>query len=377
MALLKELTEGLIEDDKVVLQQLISTISNWKNDLKTPAQAAAGAKGERDRIFAHCYGLYDAHMKACNVLDFDDLILLPTLLLQRNEEVRERWQNKIRYLLVDEYQDTNTSQYELVKLLVGQRARFTVVGDDDQSIYSPARRAAAEPRCCSAGDFPALRVIKLEQNYRSSGRILKAANILIANNPHVFEKRLFSELGYGAELKVLSANNEDHEAERVAGELIAHHFINKTNYKDYAILYRGNHQSRVFEKMLMQNRIPYKISGGTSFFSRPEIKDLLAYLRVLTNPDDDSAFLRIVNTPKREIGPATLQKLGEWAMGRNKGLFTASFDMGLSQTLTGRGYESLTRFTHWLREIQQLAEREPVNAVRDLIRGIDYESSAV
>ncbi|MFS9540147.1 3'-5' exonuclease, partial [Klebsiella pneumoniae] len=189
-------------------------------------------------------------------------------------------------------------------------------------------------------DFPALQVIKLEQNYRSSGRILKAANILIANNPHVFEKRLFSELGYGAELKVLSANNEDHEAERVAGELIAHHFINKTNYKDYAILYRGNHQSRVFEKMLMQNRIPYKISGGTSFFSRPEIKDLLAYLRVLTNPDDDSAFLRIVNTPKREIGPATLQKLGEWAMGRNKGLFTASFDMGLSQTLTGRGYES-------------------------------------
>lgn len=220
-------------------------------------------------------------------------------------------------------------------------------------------------------------MIKLEQNYRSSGRILKAANILIANNPHVFEKRLFSELGYGAELKVLSANNEDHEAERVAGELIAHHFINKTNYKDYAILYRGNHQSRVFEKMLMQNRIPYKISGGTSFFSRPEIKDLLAYLRVLTNPDDDSAFLRIVNTPKREIGPATLQKLGEWAMGRNKGLFTASFDMGLSQTLTGRGYESLTRFTHWLREIQQLAEREPVNAVRDLIRGIDYESGCM
>ena len=372
MALLKELTEGLIEDDKVLLQQLISTISNWKNDLMTPAQAAAIAKGERDRIFAHCYGLYDAHMKACNVLDFDDLILLPTLLLQRNEEVRERWQNKIRYLLVDEYQDTNTSQYELVKLLVGQRARFTVVGDDDQSIYS-ARRASAKPVLLSK-DFPALQVIKLEQNYRSSGRILKAANILIANNPHVFEKRLFSELGYGTELKVLSANNEEHEAERVTGELIAHHFVNKTEYKDYAILYRGNHQSRVFEKMLMQNRIPYKISGGTSFFSRPEIKDLLAYLRVLTNPDDDSAFLRIVNTPKREIGPATLQKLGEWAMTRNKSLFTASFDMGLSQTLTGRGYDSLTRFTHWLGEVQRLAEREPVAAVRDLIHGIDYES---
>ena len=165
-----------------------------------------------------------------------------------------------------------------------------------------------------------------------------------------------------------------HEAERVTGELIAHHFVNKTQYKDYAILYRGNHQSRVFEKFLMQNRIPYKISGGTSFFSRPEIKDLLAYLRVLTNPDDDSAFLRIVNTPKREIGPATLKKLGEWAMTRNKSMFTASFDMGLSQTLSGRGYEALTRFTHWLAEIQRLAEREPIAAVRDLIHGMDYES---
>ena len=202
----------------------------------------------------------------------------------------------------------------------------------------------------------------------------KCANILIANNPHVFEKRLFSELGEGSELKVLSANNEDHEAERVAGELIAHHFINKTQYKDYAILYRGNHQSRVFEKLLMQNRIPYRISGGTSFFSRPEIKDLLAYLRVLTNPEDDSAFLRIVNTPRREIGPATLQKLGEWANLRNKSLFNASFDMGLEQTLSGRGLEHLQRFTHWLNEIVQLTEREPVNAVRDLIRGIDYES---
>ena len=292
---------------------------------------------------------------------------------QYGEEVRERWQNKIRYLLVDEYQDTNTSQYELVKLLVGSRARFTVVGDDDQSIYS-WRGARPQNLVLLSQDFPALKVIKLEQNYRSSGRILKAANILIANNPHVFEKRLFSELGYGTELKVLSANNEEHEAERVTGELIAHHFVNKTQYKDYAILYRGNHQSRVFEKFLMQNRIPYKISGGTSFFSRPEIKDLLAYLRVLTNPDDDSAFLRIVNTPKREIGPATLKKLGEWAMTRNKSMFTASFDMGLSQTLSGRGYEALTRFTHWLAEIQRLAEREPIAAVRDLIHGMDYES---
>lgn len=373
LALLKELTEKWLENDKTLVAQLISTISNWKNDLVDPQRAMGLARSEKDKLFAHCYGLYHDHMRACNVLDFDDLILLPTLLLQRNEEVRERWQNRIRYLLVDEYQDTNTSQYELVKLLVGNRARFTVVGDDDQSIYS-WRGARPQNLVLLKEDFPALQVIKLEQNYRSSERILKAANILIANNPHVFEKRLFSELGYGEELKVVTANNEDHEAERVVGELIAHHFVKKTNYGDYAILYRGNHQSRVFEKMLMQNRIPYKISGGTSFFSRPEIKDLLAYLRVLTNQEDDSAFLRIVNTPKREIGPATLQKLGEWANQRNKSLFHASFDLGLGQYLTGRGLESLQRFTHWMEDIIQMVEREPVAAVRDLIRGIDYES---
>ncbi|QWA11519.1 DNA helicase Rep [Sodalis ligni] len=372
-ALLKDLTEQWIDGDKDLLKQLASAIGNWKNDLLGPEQAEALARSERDKLFAHCYGLYDAHLRACNVLDFDDLILRPTLLLQRDAEARERWQNRLRYLLVDEYQDTNTSQYELVKMLVGARARFTVVGDDDQSIYS-WRGARPQNLALLQQDFPALQVIKLEQNYRSTERILKAANILIANNPHLYEKRLFSSLGYGEALKVITANNEDHEAERVVGELIAHHFIRKTRYGDYAILYRGNHQSRLFEKMLMQNRIPYRISGGTSFFARPEIKDLLSYLRVLTNPDDDSAFLRVVNTPRREIGPATLQKLGEWAATRQKSLYSASFDVGLSQTLTGRGLESLQQFTGWMAHIARLAESEPVPAVRDLVRGMEYES---
>ena len=218
LALLKELTEGLIEDDKVLLQQLISTISNWKNDLKTPSQAAASAIGERDRIFAHCYGLYDAHLKACNVLDFDDLILLPTLLLQRNEEVRERWQNKIRYLLVDEYQDTNTSQYELVKLLVGSRARFTVVGDDDQSIYS-WRGARPQNLVLLSQDFPALKVIKLEQNYRSTRNILNAANQVIANNTERKAKTLWTENEEGSKVHFRQFLNAYEEAEYVAGEI--------------------------------------------------------------------------------------------------------------------------------------------------------------
>lgn len=173
--------------------------------------------------------------------------------------MRERWKDQLDYLLVDEYLDTNTIQYQLVKRLAGDKACFTVVGDDDQSIYS---WQGANPQNLHLlnEDFPQLRVIKLEQNYRSSGRILNAANILIANNSH---------------------------------------------------LYLGNHQARIFEKILLQNRIPHKISGGDSFFSRPEIKDSLAYLRLLTNPDDDSAFLRIINTPKREIGAVTIQKLGK------------------------------------------------------------------
>ncbi|CDL85674.1 DNA helicase Rep [Xenorhabdus szentirmaii] len=373
MALLKDLTADLLEEDKDLLQKLISNISNWKNDLMSPEQVIRRARSAQEHQFAECYRRYDLQLSSCNVLDFDDLITKPTLLLMRDEEIRERWQNKLRYLLVDEYQDTNTSQYQLVKLLVGHRARFTVVGDDDQSIYS-WRGARPQNLILLKEDFPQLNVIKLEQNYRSSGRILKAANILIANNPHVFEKKLFSDLHYGDPLRVIEANNEDHEAERVIGELIAHHFINKTEYKDYAILYRGNHQSRIFEKMLMQNRIPYRISGGTSFFSRPEIKDLLSYLRVLTNPEDDSAFLRIVNTPRREIGAVTIQKLGEWANQRNKSLYQSSFDLGLEQHLTGRGLAALQRFTHWMDEIARQAEREPLLAVRDLLRGMDYES---
>ncbi|MCW8329477.1 DNA helicase Rep [Photobacterium sp. SDRW27] len=373
MALLKELTEAEIDGDKDLLKQLLSTISNWKNDMLSPGEAMAYAKSEKDQLFAHCYDMYQKQMKAYNALDFDDLILMPVLLLRDNQEVRQRWQNRIRYLLVDEYQDTNTSQYLFVKLLVGERSRFTVVGDDDQSIYS-WRGAQPENLGLLNKDFPSLRVIKLEQNYRSTSRILRTANILIANNPHLFDKALFSEIPDGEMLKVITAKNEEHEAEKVVGELIAHRFLNNTAYKDYAILYRGNHQSRLFEKALMQNRIPYKISGGTSFFSRAEIKDIMAYLRLLTNLDDDNAFLRIVNTPRREIGPVTLEKLGTYANMRGKSLFAASFELGLEQHLSGRGLESLQRFTRWVVELSDNAERgDTVAAVRQLVRDINYE----
>lgn len=373
LALLKELTEQELAQDKELLLQLIATISNWKNDFLSPTMAIQQAKSSKEQLFAICYERYQQHLDQCSILDFDDLILRPTQLLKENQEVRERWQNRIRYLLIDEYQDTNTSQYELIKTLVGQRARFTVVGDDDQSIYS-WRGARPQNLTLLQNDFAELNVIKLEQNYRSSGRILQAANILIENNPHLFKKQLFSELEYGEPIKVIATDSEEHEAERTVGELIAHRFVHQTQYKDYAILYRGNHQSRLLEKVLMQNRIPYRISDGNSFFSRVEIKDMMAYLRLLTNTDDDNAFLRIINVPKRELGATTLQRLGEWAKQRSVSLFHASHDLGLTQHLSAKRLAILHDFTDWIKQLIELAERDALGAVKQLFQGIDYQS---
>ena len=302
LSLLKELTEKELDEDKDQLNMLQSMISNCKNDLIIPDQAIAQAKDGKEVLFAHLYKRYQLQLSAYNALDFDDLIMVPTLLLKNNSEVRERWQNRFHYLLIDEYQDTNTSQYELVKVLTGSRGRFTVVGDDDQSIYS-WRGARPQNLVLLKTDFPSLRLIKLEQNYRSSSRILRCANILIANNPHVYDKTLFSALADGPMLRVIYGKNEEHEAERVVAEIVRHKFMNKTAYSEFAILYRGNFQARVFEKALMTNRIPYKISGGTSFFSRSEIKDIMAYLKLLVNPDDDTSFLRVVNTPETRHRP--------------------------------------------------------------------------
>ncbi|MDO4697910.1 MAG: DNA helicase Rep [Pasteurellaceae bacterium] len=374
LALLKHLLPENVTEDKELLKALVSTISNWKNDLLSPEQVIAHCKTDRDRIFSHFYAQYQNQLKAYNALDFDDLIMLPTLLFRQFPEAKARWQNKIRYLLVDEYQDTNTSQYELIKLLVGSHGNFTVVGDDDQSIYS-WRGAKPENIARLQDDFPQLKVIKLEQNYRSSQRILHCANILIDNNDHLFAKRLFSNLGEGEKLNVIEAKNEEHEAERIVGELIAHRYSRKTKYKDYAILYRGNHQSRLLEKLLMQNRIPYKISGGTSFFAKAEIKDMLAYLRLLVNQDDDAAFLRIVNTPRREIGAATLEKLGQLANEKHVSLFEAIFDFELIQRLTPKPYQALQDFARWIVELSDQGVRsEPKSAIQDLLAKIQYEA---
>lgn len=372
-ALITELShkEAAVEGED--LDFLRHKISQWKNDLVTPPQALSYATNAEEARAAHLYAAYDRCLRAYNAVDFDDLILLPTLLFRDNEEVREKWQHKIHYMLVDEYQDTNTSQYLMVRLLVGRRARFTVVGDDDQSIYA-WRGARPENLEQLATDYPALKVVKLEQNYRSTQRILKAANAVIDNNPHTFTKKLWSDHGFGEVIRIIRCATEDSEAERVAMEIMHQKIQKNRDFKDFAVLYRGNFQSRSLELKLQAYQIPYKVSGGTSFFSRSEIKDVMAYLRVVINPDDDNAFLRVVNTPRREIGPTTLEKLAYYAQQRGVSLLSACDDMGLEQHVSGRPLQSLQRFARWMNETTQNIQRnDAVPAIKQMLRDIDYQ----
>ena len=349
-------------------------ISNWKNDMISPAQAAAQAEGPADLLCATAYEHYQRALKAYNALDFDDLILIPVQLFLGREDVLERWRRKIRYMLVDEYQDTNITQYLLVKLLVGDRGKLTVVGDDDQSIYA-WRGARPENMAQLQNDYPNLKVIKLEQNYRSTARILKAANEVIAHNPHVFDKSLWSELGYGDPIRIIRCRNEEVECERVVTEILDHKLRSNTQFCDYAVLYRGNHQSRLLELKLQHHQVPYNLTGGTSFFSRHEIKDIMAYLRLIINTDDDNAFLRIINTPRRKIGAATLEGLGTFATKYDISMYSACHEQGLEQEVGEAGVKRLREFTYWFDGVIERCQGEkPIWAIREMIADIDYEA---
>ncbi len=373
LTLLRNLiSHGVKDCDIDQVDQYARQIGQWKNAFVTPEQSLSTLESGTAAA-AHLYLAYNRSLKAYNAVDFDDLILLPVLLFQQHPATLEKWQNKIRYLLVDEYQDTNITQYQLVRLIAGNLGRFTVVGDDDQSIYA-WRGAQPENLAQLQKDYDRLQVIKLEQNYRSTGRILKVANHLIANNPHVFEKRLWSELGYGDPLRVLSHKDDLIEAQQVVSEIIHHKFKTGSRYQDYAILYRGNHQSRLFEKGLRENNVPYFISGSTSFFAYSEIKDILAYLRLFVNPDDDAAFLRIINTPRREIGPTTLEKLGDYANERHISLFAASSEMGLAQKLGEKSMQRLEKFTAWVVDTaDRMARGDTFTVMAQFIDQIGYD----
>lgn len=375
--------EMLATTDKARLRAVQQTISLWKNALMDPDAADRAAVTPSEAEAARIYRSYNATLEAYQSVDFDDLIRLPALLLQDNQTVRERWQARVKYLLVDEYQDTNECQYRLVQLLAGSRAMFTVVGDDDQAIYA-WRGATAENLAKLTTDYASLKLVKLEQNYRSVQRILSAANAVISKNPNLFGKKLWSDLGVGEPIQVSAMDTDEVEAEAVAVRISAERFERHAHWKDFAVLYRSNQQARVMEKALRNLRIPYTVSGGQSFFDKAEVRDVLAYLRVLANDDDDPAFIRAATTPRRGIGQATLHALGQFAAQRQLSLFAASFEVGQAGLLADKQLGPLTTFGAFIQRFQERAGRrysdrvaesaEPAGILLDsLLEAIQYE----
>lgn len=373
-----------VTTDKQQIRSLQSQISLWKNAMISPERALKDAQDESEAHAARLYDSYCATISAYQAVDFDDLIRLPVALFEQHEEAKDRWQRRLRYLLVDEYQDTNTCQYALMKHLVtglGKKPLFTAVGDDDQAIYA-WRGATIENLKILQTDFSDLKLIKLEQNYRSSTRILQAANAVIGNNPKTFDKSLWSNLGVGEPIKTTSMDDDEQEAEQIAIQISSQRFERRGKFSDYAILYRGNHQARIFEQALRKERVPYTISGGQSFFDRVEVKDIISYLRLIANADDDPAFIRAVTTPKRGVGQATLEKLGQFSGQWQCSLFEAVYKGGIEGILADRQLQPLRAFCDFINELEGRASRKGAagsgeNAARvldDLLAGIEYES---
>ena len=363
-------------DDNGLADRVQHQISSWKNQLVSPLQAQSLAMTEATQVAAaDVYEQYQRYLQACNAVDLDDLLYLPNRLFKKFDNIRMRWQARVKFLLVDEYQDTNAAQYQLVKTLVadGHGCGLTAVGDDDQSIYA-WRGAQPDNLLQLKSDFPQLNLIKLEQNYRSMGRILALANHVIENNPRPFEKKLWSELGIGDPITIITAENEEREAEKVVAGLMQHRFQNQKPYRDYAILYRGNHQSRILEKKLREMHIPYYLSGGLSFFERSEIKDVMAYMRLMVNPADDNAFIRAINTPRRGIGASTLEALEAIARQSESSLFDAIDNESLHEHLSPKRQAVIRQFSYWLADIMEReSTMSPSKVVETLLSDIDYQ----
>ncbi len=348
------------------IEDVKNLISRAKNAGLSPEQAAMAARSSREKNAAMVYALYQARLTSFNAVDFDDLIRLPVQVLEENPDIALAWRERIGYLLVDECQDTNDAQYRLLKQLAGPRGNFTCVGDDDQSIY--AWRGANPENLQQMGvDYPNLQIIKLEQNYRCSNRVLRAANALIAHNPHEHLKTLWSDQADGERIRVWECRNSEHEAEKVAAEI---HFLatsRRIPWSDFCILFRGNFQSRPLEKAMQLVGVPYHLNGGTVFLERQEVKDTLAWLRLIVNPDDDTAFMRAVQSPKRDVGAGTLAKLAELASAKDMPMAQAAESMGALAQLTPRAANSLSRFTDILRalrmDMRQLSSGDLVRRV--------------
>ena len=349
-------------------------ISAWKNALMTPGAALSAAQSDDEVAAARAYANYDEALAAYRAVDFDDLIVRPLALLEGDRGVAQRWQARCAHVLVDEYQDTNPAQYRLLRALTGERTPFTAVGDDDQAIYG-WRGATLDNLAALPRDYPDLKVVKLEQNYRSTVRILRSANALIGHNPKLFDKRLWSELGTGDKIFVAPAADDEAEADMVLRRIAALKFERRAKYSDFAILYRGNHQAQVFETALRAQGIAYDISGGQSLFERTEIKDIVAYLRLIANDDDDPAFLRAIGAPRRGVGQTTLARLADIGARRGESLFAAAFAPELASQVPARQREGLGAFCALVNDLRYRAEREPAGRLlNELLTKIGYEA---
>ena len=363
MGQVKDLMPGAKGD---AIQAMQGLISRAKNAGLSPEEALDAAQSPREREAAALYAKYQKRLTTFNAVDFDDLIRLPVQLLESDADCVLGWRERIGYLLVDECQDTNDAQYRLLKALAGEKGNFTCVGDDDQSIY--AWRGANPENLSQLGqDYPALRIVKLEQNYRCSNRVLRAANALIANNPHEHLKKLWSQQADGERIRILECRDGEHEAERVAAEIRFLNSTKKAEWHEFCVLFRGNHQSRPLEKAMQLQRVPYHLSGGTAFLDRGEVKDALSWLRLIANPEDDAAFLRAVQSPKREVGATTLANLAELAQQAGLPMSRAAESMGILKQLQPRAANALSGFVDIVRDLRNDARTlTPAELVRKL-----------
>jgi superfamily I DNA/RNA helicase len=318
---------GAADGRKVDAEAVLWKISAAKSALLGPGRLPVPYGDYWAAVAAQVYPRYQSLLRACNAIDFDDIIMLTVSLLQEHAEVLARWQERFLHIMVDEYQDTNPSQYLFISLLAAAHKNLCVVGDDDQSIYG-WRGADVEKILAFEKDYPGCRVVKLEQNYRSTGTILAAANSVIRNNPKRNDKTLWTKSGHGAGIDLIVARDDEEEATRVSERIRLECFKGKRSYGDFAILYRTNAQSRAFEEQLRFADIPYVLIGGMQFYERKEVKDTLCYLRAIANPRDEQALLRIVNFPRRGIGDATLVRLNQWSQEEGVGLFEAFARVG-------------------------------------------------
>ncbi len=358
-----------IEDDTLTPRNVLSRISHAKNHARTPEMIRAEAVGQDGKHVANIFAAYEKQLQQSSALDFDDLLLRSAKLLREAPAIRERWQSRFQYIHVDEYQDTNRVQYELLRLLTGPQHNVCVVGDEDQSIYR-WRGADVSILLSFSHDFPNAKVIKLERNYRSTQQILDAAGAVVANNPQRIGKSLGAENGAGANLRYYEARDAQAEAEFVAGEL--ERILDDDSSQTCAVEYRTNFQSRAFEEAFRRRGLSYKLVGGFSFYNRAEVKDTLAYVRLVMHPDDDVSLMRVLNVPPRGIGKTTVDAVRETARADSSSLRSAIAKF-VSGAAGGRAVTPLRVFQELIAKLQDaLAQKEPADFLRAVLDESGY-----